>query len=85
MSEFENLEAMELSMEEMDQAAGGASRYAPLKNKAGYIVYKVRKGDTLIRIASAHHCTVNDILRWNPKISDKRVIYANESLYIRVM
>ena len=82
MSEFENLEAMELSMDEMDQAAGGANRYAPLRNKNGYIIYKVKAGDTLSRIAGQHRCTVSDILRWNPKITNKSRIYANEYLYI---
>ena len=83
MSEFENMEALELSMEEMDQAAGGASRYKPLSQKAGFIIYKVQRGDTLTRIAAAHRCTVADIMRWNPKITNKSRIYANEYLYIR--
>ncbi len=83
MSEFEKIEAMELNMEEMDQVAGGASRFKTVTEKAGFIIYKVKKGDTLIRIASTHHCTVSDILRWNPKITDKSRIYANEYLYIR--
>ncbi len=83
MSEFENMEALELSLEEMDQAAGGASRYAPLKAKTGYIIYKVKAGDTLSRIAGQHHCTVSDLMRWNPKITNKSRIYANEYLYIR--
>ena len=84
MSEFENMEALELNMDELDKAAGGASRYAPLANKAGYIIYKVRKGDSLGKIAIAFHCTVPDLMRWNPKITDKSRIYANEYLYIRL-
>ena len=83
MSEFENMEALELSMDELDQAAGGASRYNRLAEKAGFIIYKVQKGDTLTKIAHTHRCTVADIMRWNPKITDKSRIYANEYLYIR--
>ena len=83
MSEFENMEALELSMDEMDKAAGGANRYKPLNEKAGFIIYKVKKGDNLSRIAAAHRCTVADLLRWNPKITDKSMIYINEYLYIR--
>ena len=82
MSEFENMEALELSMDELDQAAGGASRYNRLAEKAGFIIYKVKKGDSLSKIAAAHRCTVADLLRWNPKITNKNRIYANEYLYI---
>ena len=83
MSEFENMEAVELSMDELDQAAGGASRYAPLKSRIGFLIYKVKAGDTLTKIANTYRCTVSDIMRWNPKITDKSRIYANEYLYIR--
>ncbi len=33
--------------------------------------YKVKKGDTLSRIASKHHVTVNDLKRWNKLKNDK--------------
>ena len=48
MSEFENKEAIELSLEEMNEVAGG---YKPLAPKKGYIVYQIAKGDTLRKIA----------------------------------
>ncbi len=83
MSEFEKNEAMELNMEEMDQVAGGVNRFKTLTEKAGFIIYKVKKGDNLSRIANAHHCTVKDLLTWNPKITDKNQIFINEYLYIR--
>ncbi len=83
MSEFENLEAVELSMEEMNEAAGGANRYKSLPAKVGFVIYKVKSGDNLAKIARNHNCTVRDILTWNPKITDKNRIYANEYLYIR--
>ncbi len=83
MSEFENLEAMELSMDEMDKAAGGANRYKALTEKAGFIIYKVKAGDNLNRIANAHRCTVKQLLAWNPKITNANQIYVNEYLYIR--
>ncbi len=83
MSEFENTEAMELSLDEMNEAAGGANRYKALTEKAGFVVYKVVKGDNLSRIAAKHHCTVRELLAWNPKITDKNRIYVNEYLYIR--
>ncbi len=83
MSEFEMNEAVELNLNEMNEAAGGANRYMPLTEKAGFRIYKVQKGDTLIRIASRYHCSVSDILAWNPKITDKNRIYINEFLYLR--
>ncbi len=85
MSEFENFEAMELSMDEMDKVSGGAAdRFKPLTAKNGYTIYKVKKGDTLSKIASTHNCTVRELLAWNPKITNQNRIYANEYLYIRL-
>ncbi len=83
MSEFEKIEAMELDLNEMNEAAGGVNRYKTLTEKAGFVIYKVQKGDNLSRIAVKHHCTVRDLLTWNPKITDKNCIYVNEYLYIR--
>ena len=78
MSELENMGA-ELSIEEMENVNGGYKRPPA---KPGYIIYKIRKGDNLTRIARAHGCTVNDILRWNPKITDRNKIYFDDYLYI---
>ena len=80
MTEFENMEAIELNLEDLDLATGGYKRPA---QKAGFIIYQIVKGDTLIRIASRFHCTVNDIMKWNPKITNKRLIYAGDYLYIK--
>ena len=78
MSELENM-AAELSLEEMDQVSGG---YKKPPEKPGYEIYKIRKGDTLSGIARKHGCTVNDILRWNPKITDRNKIYYDDYIYI---
>ena len=80
MSEFENKEAMELSMDEMKDAAGGFKR--PVE-KVGYIIYQVKKGDNLNRIAIAHHCTVRELLQWNPSITNKNLIVVGQYLYIK--
>ena len=81
MSEFENNPAVELSMEELNAAAGGA--FKKLAEKEGFIVYKIQKGDNLNRIAIAHHCTVRDLLKWNPKITNKNLIIVGDYLYIK--
>lgn len=77
MSELEN---KELTLEAMEGVAGG---YKKPDEKPGFIIYKIRKGDNLYRIAKANNCSVNDLLRWNPKISDKNVIYYDDYLYIK--
>ena len=81
MSEFENLEAVELDMNEMNEVAGGA--FKPLPDKRGFIIYQISKGETLGRIAKRFGYTVKDLLDWNPKIVDKNKIYYGDYLYIR--
>ena len=73
-------ENKELNLEEMEQAAGG---YAKLKEKKGFIVYRIEKDDYLFKIARDHGCTVEDIMAWNPKIKDRNLIYTGDYLYIR--
>ena len=81
MSEFENMEAMELDLNEMNEVAGGA--FKPLPVKRGFIVYQISKGETLGRIAKRFGYTVKDLLNWNPKIVDKNKIYYGDSIYIK--
>ena len=81
MSELENKEAIELSMDEMNEVAGGA--FKPLNPKRGFIVYQISKGETLGRIAKRFGYTVKDLLDWNPKIVDRNKIYYGDYLYIR--
>ena len=81
MSELENMEAMELNLEEMDKVAGGA--FKPLDPKKGYIVYQIVKGDTLNKISRKFNVTVENILKWNPKITDKNKIYYGDYIYIK--
>ena len=81
MSEFENLEAVELDMNEMNEVAGGA--FKPLPDKRGFIIYQISKGETLGRIAKRFGVTVKDLLNWNPKIVDKNKIYYGDYLYIK--
>ena len=78
MSELENIVA-ELSIEEMGQVSGG---YKKPPAKPGYKIYKIVKGDTLHGIAKKNRCTVADIMRWNPKITDKNKIYYDDYIYL---
>ena len=84
MTEFENIEnfeAVELSIEEMNEIAGG---YKPMAAKRGFTQIQIKKGDTLTRIARAHKCTVADLLKWNPQIKNRNLIYAGAYLYIKL-
>ena len=80
MSETENRTAAELEPEQLEQASGG---YARPKDKEGYFVYQIKKGERLYDLAKRFCCTVEDILLWNPKITDRNKIYAGDYLYIR--
>ena len=44
MTDFENMEAVELNEEELKAAAGG--KYKPLPTKRGYFQYQIQPGDT---------------------------------------
>ena len=84
MTEFENIEnyeAVELSIEEMDAISGG---YKPMAAKRGFTQIQIKKGDTLTRIAKAHKCTVADLMKWNPQIKNRNLIYAGAYLYIKL-
>ena len=81
MSELENYEAIEMTAEEMAEVAGGA--YKKPAAKKGFRIYKILPGDTLYKIGRAHHCTVNDLLLWNPDITDRNLIRAGKYLYIK--
>ena len=84
MTEFENIEnfeAVELSIEEMNEIAGG---YKPMAAKRGFTQIQIKKGDTLTRIARAYKCTVTDLMKWNPQIKNKNLIYAGAYLYINL-
>jgi len=80
MTEFENYEALELTPEQMDEITGG---YKKLAAKKGFKIYQIKKGENLTRIANANKCTVADLLKWNPQIKNKNLIFAGAYLYIK--
>ncbi len=64
----------EVSVEELEQAAGGAADYRR-------IVYVVKKGDTLIKIARRFGVTVDNLVHWNA-IRNRRLIIVGQKLVI---
>ena len=81
MTELENMEAIELTAEEMNEIAGGA--FKKPAEKKGYIIYQIKPRDTLIKIAQRYGCTYKDIMAWNPKITNKNLIRSGDYLYIK--
>ena len=73
-------EINELNVEEMNEVAGG---YRKPAEKFGYIIYQIKKGDTLGRIAQKYHTTQKAIMSYNPKIVNKNLIYAGDYIYIK--
>ncbi len=80
MSELETKPAVELNPEDMENVAGG---YKKPPEKKGYFIYKIKKGDKLGQIARDNNCTVKDLMRWNPKITDPNRIYYDDYIYIQ--
>lgn len=72
-------EIKELDLNELDNIVGG---YRRPKEKEGFFIYHIQKGDNLSKLSKRFGCTIKDIMRWNPKIKDKNLIYAGDYLYI---
>lgn len=60
-------------------ARSGAAATTAAAGSARQITYKVRRGDTLGRIANLHNINVSDILSWN-KLGTRQLIHPGQSL-----
>ena len=73
----------ELNVNEMEEAAGGrGGSRRMLPDKAHYVVYRIQKGDTLIRIANRFGTTADYLKKINPTIKDKNDITAGFYIYV---
>ncbi|MBQ8136634.1 MAG: LysM peptidoglycan-binding domain-containing protein [Clostridia bacterium] len=73
----------ELNVNELEEAVGGSGgspRMLPEKDH--YVVYKIRKGDTLSFLAYDNRCTVADLMRANPTIKNRNDITAGYYIYL---
>ena len=77
------MEAMEMSEEELEKVDGGYVQYKRPPERVGFIIYQIGRGDTLNKIARYFGVTVNEILAWNPYIENRNRIYSGAYLYIR--
>ena len=73
---MDNME--ELNLEQIEEVTGGKNEMGmetkPKKMKAGCILYKIKRGDTLGKIAKAHGTTVKKIMAKNPNIVNENLI-----------
>ena len=81
MSENKEINFEELGAAEMNEVAGGAKRP---KEKEGYVIYQIKRGDTLTKIARMFNTTIASIMAVNPKIKDKNLIYDDDYIYIKL-
>ena len=73
----------ELGLDEMNQIAGGAFR-RPAEKK-GFFIHKITARDSLIRIAKKYGIkSYKEILKWNPKFTNPRLIRTGDYLYIKL-
>ena len=72
----------ELTLDEMNEISGGAFKKPAAKT--GYTIYQIQAHDTLIRIANKFGIkSYKEILKWNPKITNPRLIRTGDYLYIK--
>lgn len=82
MENIAELEALELTAEDMSEVSGGAIQYKQPPEKLGFRIYQIGHGDNLNKIARHFGVTVKQILDWNPYIKNRNRIYAGAYLYI---
>ena len=76
-------EKKELNLDEMEQVAGGkGGSRTRLPDKDGYIVHKIKKGETLKKIADHYGTTVEEILAENSTIQNRNDITSGYYIYV---
>ncbi len=75
----------ELKAEEMETVSGGVLaggvKTKP-QDKAGFIVHQITSTDTVWGLSRHYGCSMDDIVKANPSIKDKRLIRTGYWLYI---
>ncbi len=75
-------EIMDLNLEEMEEASGGAAKpYGDGTRQ--YVKHTVVRGNTLSGLANRYNSTVKSIMKLNPIIKDKSLIRVGWVLTIR--
>lgn len=78
------MEMKELNLNEMENVTGGDGGYRKKPTeKKGYVIYQVKPGENLTRIAKNFNTTIKAIMAANANvISDKNFICAGYYIYI---
>ena len=73
----------ELNLEAMEEVVGGrGGSPKPLPPKAGFHVYQIQSGETLIQIARRFNTTAEHLKAINPTITNARDITAHYYIYV---
>ena len=76
----------ELNLNEMEEVTGGrGGSPTKLPYKAGFDVYQIQRGDTLIRIANRYRTTADYLQSINPTIKNKNDITAGYYIYVPML
>ena len=77
----------EVNLNELENASGGRNEggysYVP-REKDGCVIYQIRRGDYLGKIAREFGVTVNAIMRANPELQNPDFIVTGCYIYIPV-
>ena len=81
---MENMENMELDLNAMEEVTGGAGGYSKKPAaKKGFVIYQIKGGENLTRIAAKFGTTVNAIVKANQAvIPNANFIRAGFYIYI---
>ena len=76
-------EMKELNLNEMEQVTGGkGGSRTRLPDKKGYIVHRIKKGETLSGIADFYGTTVDEIMAENKTITNRNDITSGYYIYV---
>ena len=79
------MDNMELNLNEMEEVTGGKNEGGYTrkpKTKANCKIYKIKSGDTLIKIAKHHGTTAEHLMRINPELTNRSFIVAGCYIYV---
>lgn len=75
-----------LNMDELENVTGGKNEkgleYKPKKIPKGCVLYQIKRGDTMKKIAQDHGITTAELMKLNPNIVNANSIVAGFYLFV---
>ncbi|MCD1127668.1 murein transglycosylase D [Jinshanibacter sp. LJY008] len=65
--------SLQLASNSAGNKSGNVKNTSIAKNNNHSITYRIRKGDSLASIAKRHNVNINDVLKWNSKVTANRL------------